>query len=135
MNTVFRNPVFRAIAMIAAVLSFAAACAAPPPVQTPAGEHFQCRGNEPFWALGLTGPNAVLETPGDPDVITTQASGVEKHGEVWMIWRGKLPGWGDTAAFITPAQCEDSMSGRPSPYRAILSLPTGEVHHGCCDKK
>lgn len=128
----------------AAMLAVAGALLAPPlpagaesPSAAPA-EAYQCRGNEPFWALDLAGTHGQWRTPEAPKPLPLSGTlqRLDWSRPVLAVWRGdgrRLDGHpGDLVAMISHETCPDTMADRIWPATARLSLPGGAVLLGCC---
>ena len=97
-----------------------------PPIRT-------ARGNEPFWAVSLTGDEATFRTPDLPDGINYREGRWKRSGTsgVWVYRarRERAEGlWLELE--ITEAPCTDSMSGEAFPYKAAVTLEDRHME-GC----
>jgi uncharacterized membrane protein len=98
-----------------------------------------CRGEEPFWQLEASRTTAVLNrlaTKGNREVIfhgTPQAFMFLAPAAV--VWRGDSTHLPRETLVVTMREeaCRSTMvDGAPLPWRAMLSLRTGEAVTGCC---
>ena len=98
-----------------------------------------CRGEEPFWQLEASRTTAVLNrlaTKGNREVIFRGAPQAFMFlTPAAVVWRGDsthLPRETLVVALREEA-CRSTMAdGPPLPWRALLSLKTGEALTGCC---
>lgn len=98
-----------------------------------------CRGEEPFWQLEASRTTAVLNrlaTKGKGEVIFRGAPQAFMYlTPAAVVWRGDsthLPRETLVVAMREEA-CRSTMADGPSlPWRALLSLKTGEALTGCC---
>lgn len=94
------------------------------------------RGNEPFWAVSITGNEARMRTPDEPDGVGYR-EGHWKRDSVGGPWtfrarRDRAEGlWLELE--ITEARCTDSMSGAESPFQAVLTVDEKRME-GCAAK-
>jgi uncharacterized membrane protein len=101
---------------------------------------FDCRGNEPFWNLELSGQRARLNLLGEAEEQTFRGEpqGLEYLRPPLVLWRGRSQaGVRDLIAFVTRESCRDTMAeegegGRFS-HAVRVSLPDGRVLAGCCN--
>lgn len=101
---------------------------------------FVCRGNEPGWRLDIDGETAVWTALSYEGTVTTELQGdyhKQQFRPLVFHWRGREVDAGqetrDLVAFISPAQCSDTMADRQYPYRALLSSADGNILNGCCE--
>jgi uncharacterized membrane protein len=98
-----------------------------------------CRGEEPFWQLEASRTTAVfnrLATKGNREVIFHGAPQAFMYlSPAAIVWRGEsthLPK--DTLVVaLREESCRSAMADGPAlPWRAMLSMKTGEALIGCC---
>jgi uncharacterized membrane protein len=97
-----------------------------------------CRGEEPFWQLEASRTTAVLNrfaAKGKEVIFRGAPQTFTYLTPAAVIWRGDtthLPRETLVVA-LREESCRSTMAdAQPSPWRAILSLKTGEALTGCC---
>lgn len=130
----------KAACIVAAALG---ACAASPLfAQAADGERkplvrsFECRGEEPFWALSA-GPSSARydEAGAQPRIYKGELYRFEFLQPRALVWRG-VNGKDTLVAVIREESCASTMAdGPPRAWRAILSRPNGIAVTGCCSGK
>ena len=98
-----------------------------------------CRGEEPFWQLEASGTTAVfnrLAIKGNREVIFHGAPQAFMFlTPAAIVWRGDSTHLPRETLVVTLREeaCRSTMKdGPPLPWRAMLSLKTGEALTGCC---
>jgi uncharacterized membrane protein len=102
---------------------------------TLAAQTFNCRGEEPFWHVELTGSSAKLSQPGSAaQTFKGEMKNLSYLKPPWIVWRGTAGGLTEPLVLVMrQEQCHSTMADGPAmPYRAILSLRPGEAATGCC---
>lgn len=105
---------------------------ATPPAADLVPRAFQCRGNEPFWALDITGNAAVLRTPDSEILLSGELTAT---GSGAFGFRGAADdGPSDqVAVLMSPGQCFDTMADGPArPFIALASFAGVDDASGCC---
>ena len=93
---------------------------------------FQCRGNEPSWALDINAGGALLKTP-DAEIALLGELKANPGGS--FAFRGAPDGSPEeeVSALMVPGQCFDTMADGPATaYSVQASLADGQVASGCC---
>ncbi len=98
-----------------------------------------CRGEEPFWQLEASRTTAVLNrlaNKGNREVIFHGAPQAFMFvAPAAVVWRGDSTHLPRETLVVTMREeaCRSTMAdAAPLPWRAILSLKTGEAMTGCC---
>jgi uncharacterized membrane protein len=98
-----------------------------------------CRGEEPFWQLEASRTTAVLNrlaTKGNREVIFRGAPQAFMYLQpAAVVWRGDSTRLPRETLVVTLREeaCRSTIAdGPPLPWRAMLSLKTGEALTGCC---
>ena len=98
-----------------------------------------CRGDEPFWQLEASRTTAVfnrLATKGNREVIFRGApQALMFLAPAAVVWRGESTHLPKDTLVVTMREesCRSTVADAPPlPWRALLSLKTGEVLTGCC---
>ncbi|MEO8345513.1 MAG: hypothetical protein ABI607_07450 [Betaproteobacteria bacterium] len=98
-----------------------------------------CRGEEPFWQLEASRTTALfnrLATKGNREVIFRGAPQAFMFiTPAAIVWRGDSTHLPRETLVVTLREeaCRSTMAdGPPLPWRAMLSLKTGEAMTGCC---
>lgn len=98
-----------------------------------------CRGEEPFWQLEASRTTAVfnrLATKGNKEVIFRgMPQALMFLTPAVVVWRGESTHLPKDTLVVTMREeaCRSTMADTPPlPWRAVLSLRTGEALTGCC---
>lgn len=97
---------------------------------------FECRGEEPFWALSA-GPSSARydEAGASPRIYKGELYRFEFLQPRALVWRG-VNGKDTLVAVIREESCASTMAdGPPRAWRAILSRPNSIAVTGCCTGK
>jgi len=121
---------------IAALTTFAAAV---PAQQAVVVQGALCRGEEPFWQLEASRTTAVLNRlaakPNREVMFRGAPQAFMYLTPAAVVWRGDTTHLPKETLVITMREeaCRSTMADAPPlPWRALLSLKTGEAMTGCC---
>ena len=89
------------------------------------------RGNEPFWAVKMTGTQFTLSRPGQPDTVFTAPGAEIVPGR--SVWRAKAADGRTMVLTLYMSDCSDGMSDVRYPMAAEVEL-LGERLGGCAAK-
>jgi uncharacterized membrane protein len=132
-----RTAPFVSAQLLAATLALLAATAAAEQAVVVQGA--VCRGEEPFWQLEANRASAVLNRlalKGNREVVFRGAPQAFMFlAPAAIVWRGDSTHLPRETLVVTLREeaCRSTMAdGPPLPWRAMLSLKTGEAMTGCC---
>ena len=92
------------------------------------------RGNEPFWAIRVDGPDAVVRTPDLPDGVSwTNGKWItsQESPKRWVYQARQRNAEGPELTLeVSEEPCTDSMSGAAFPRKAVLTFDRKRME-GC----